>query len=227
MEAGDDGVAHFEIEDDQVQLSGENTVVGRSFVVHTDVDDVGEGSRKLSSTAGNAGARLACGVIGLSGAVLEEATQKKSKLKLVVVGSMGLDVFLKVDRFAKPGETLSADDSVLRAFGGKGANQAVCAAKLLEPGLAQVQMLGQVGEDKGGEEYIDYLNDQGIDTSLIKVVKGQDTGQAYILSNKKDGENSIVIVGAANQAFPKLTETASGLSPHWEQAIAEADVLLL
>ena len=64
--AGDDGVAKFELEDHLVMLSGENTVIGRSFVVHADVDDLGDGGHELSPTTGNAGARLACGVIGLS-----------------------------------------------------------------------------------------------------------------------------------------------------------------
>ena len=66
-EAGDDGVAKYEREDGLVMLYGENSVIGRSFVVHADVDDLGEGGHELSKTTGNAGARLACGVIGLSG----------------------------------------------------------------------------------------------------------------------------------------------------------------
>ena len=64
--AGDDGVAKFELEDHLVQLTGEHTVIGRSFVVHADVDDLGDGGHELSKTTGNAGGRLACGVIGLS-----------------------------------------------------------------------------------------------------------------------------------------------------------------
>ena len=61
----DDSV--FEIEDHLVQLGGEFSVIGRSFVVHKDTDDLGEGGHELSPTTGNAGARLACGTIGLSG----------------------------------------------------------------------------------------------------------------------------------------------------------------
>ena len=66
--AGEDGVAKYEIEDHLVQLTGENTVIGRSFVVHAGIDDLGEGGHELSPTTGNAGGRLACGVIGLSAA---------------------------------------------------------------------------------------------------------------------------------------------------------------
>ncbi len=49
-------------------IYGENSVIGRSFVVHADVDDLGDGGHELSPTTGNAGARLACGVIGLGNA---------------------------------------------------------------------------------------------------------------------------------------------------------------
>ena len=65
--AGDDGVAKYELEDHLVMLTGENAVIGRSFVVHAGVDDHGEGGHELSPTTGNAGGRLACGVIGISG----------------------------------------------------------------------------------------------------------------------------------------------------------------
>ena len=55
--AGDDGIARYELEDELVSLFGENSVYGRSFVVHTDVDDLGEGGVELSKTTGNAGGR--------------------------------------------------------------------------------------------------------------------------------------------------------------------------
>ena len=65
--AGEDGVAKYELEDHLVSLHGANTVYGRSFVVHAGIDDLGKGGHELSSTTGNAGGRLACGVIGISG----------------------------------------------------------------------------------------------------------------------------------------------------------------
>ena len=65
--AGEDGVAKYEIEDHLVSLWGENTVFGRAFVVHAGIDDLGVGGHELSATTGNAGGRLACGVIGISG----------------------------------------------------------------------------------------------------------------------------------------------------------------
>jgi len=64
--AGADGVAKFDLTDKQISLSGASSVVGRTMVVHADPDDLGKGGHELSKTTGNAGARVACGVIGLA-----------------------------------------------------------------------------------------------------------------------------------------------------------------
>ena len=67
VEAGADGKAVYDREDEEVMIYGENTVVGRSCVCHGKVDDLGEGGDEESLKTGNAGARVACGVIGTSG----------------------------------------------------------------------------------------------------------------------------------------------------------------
>eukprot|EP00850_Spirogloea_muscicola_P007114 SM000035S13094 [mRNA] locus=s35:384987:387674:- [translate_table: standard] len=64
--ADDKGVVNTTITDSQIPLSGPNTVVGRAFVIHEMEDDLGKGGHELSSTTGNAGGRLACGVVGLT-----------------------------------------------------------------------------------------------------------------------------------------------------------------
>ncbi|KAK1435118.1 hypothetical protein QVD17_00878 [Tagetes erecta] len=64
--ANADGVAEATIVDNQIPLSGPNAVVGRAFVVHELADDLGKGGHELSLSTGNAGGRLACGVVGLT-----------------------------------------------------------------------------------------------------------------------------------------------------------------
>ncbi|TVU06214.1 hypothetical protein EJB05_49415, partial [Eragrostis curvula] len=64
--ANAEGVAEATIVDKQIPLSGPNSVVGRAFVVHELEDDLGKGGHELSLSTGNAGGRLACGVVGLT-----------------------------------------------------------------------------------------------------------------------------------------------------------------
>ena len=62
---GDDGKVTFTIVDSQIPLSGPDSIIGRAVVVHADPDDLGKGGHELSLTTGNAGGRIACGIIGL------------------------------------------------------------------------------------------------------------------------------------------------------------------
>src|SRR5208283_3589306 len=110
---------------------------------------------------------------------------------IVVVGSINLDLVASVPCLPSPGETLFGE-SFYTFFGGKGANQAVAAAKLGYP----VVMLGRVGSDGFGEQLIGGLRTAGVDVSRIQKVDGA-SGVAVILTDRS-GENSIVVVPGAN-----------------------------
>ena len=64
VEANENGEANYSAEDSLITLYGNYSVLGRSCVLHTDVDDLGLGGHELSKTTGHAGGRVACGVIG-------------------------------------------------------------------------------------------------------------------------------------------------------------------
>ncbi|KAJ1927159.1 Superoxide dismutase [Cu-Zn] [Tieghemiomyces parasiticus] len=66
VQADSNGVAKIDIKDSVIQLSGAHSILGRTIIVHADEDDLGLGGHKLSAATGNAGDRLACGVIGIA-----------------------------------------------------------------------------------------------------------------------------------------------------------------
>jgi ribokinase len=109
---------------------------------------------------------------------------------LTVVGSINLDLVARVERLPRPGETVT-DASFDRVPGGKGANQAVAAARL----GAEVRMVGCVGRDAFAPEALAGLRGAGVDLD-VREVEGA-TGVAFILVDAA-GENQIVVVPGAN-----------------------------
>ena len=125
--------------------------------------------------------------------------------RVVVVGSLNEDVVIGLARPPRPGETVTAQ-SVRRLAGGKGANQAVAAARA----GAAVAMVGRVGDDRAGRRMVDGLEAEGVDASGVEAVPGAATGTAYVMVAA--GESTIVVDPGAN----------GSMDPAAVQAAAEA-----
>lgn len=111
---------------------------------------------------------------------------------------------LRVERRPEPGETVTGAGLTLFP-GGKGANQAVAAARL----GAEVTMLGRVGEDAFGAKLVENLRDNGVDTTRVEALSKSPTGSAFITVTP-DGENAIIVSPGANRGFgPREVETAA------------------
>ena len=120
--------------------------------------------------------------------------------KILVVGSLHLDVIVHSSRLPKPDETLLGDNVSYR-FGGKGGNQAVAAAKI----DVQVFMAGRIGTDNFGKQIYDTLSNQNINLDGLKMVD-EATGMSVALIGS-DGIYSAVVVSGANQTID-LSEIA-------------------
>ena len=113
--------------------------------------------------------------------------------RIAVVGSINLDLVARAERLPRPGETLT-DATFERVPGGKGANQALAAARL----GAHVRLVGAVGDDPFADEATALLRDGCVDLSGVRRVR-EPTGVALILVGG-DGENTIVVAPGANRA---------------------------
>ena len=114
---------------------------------------------------------------------------------VTVIGSINMDTTLRLTKMPKPGETMHAHE-IFHAGGGKGANQAVAAKR----SGARTSFIGGVGTDSEGQQLLDLLTKENIDTSGIAEIEGAATGQAMIMVDAA-GENSILIHAGANNAF--------------------------
>jgi ribokinase len=135
---------------------------------------------------------------------------------IFVVGSINQDYVLRLDRRPEPGETIT--DAEMSLFpGGKGANQAVAAARLLDPG--RVSILGRVGDEAAGERLVENLAANGVGTDHVASAEDSATGSAFITVTP-DGENAIVVAPGANRRFGPDEVEASAI------ALREASVLV-
>lgn len=115
------------------------------------------------------------------------------KAKIVVVGSSNMDLVVKSSRIPSVGQTILGGDFMMNP-GGKGANQAVAAAKL----SAEVYLAAKVGDDLFGLRSLENLKHEGVNTRYVIRTKEFASGVAIIVVDDK-GNNSIVVAGGANQ----------------------------
>lgn len=135
--------------------------------------------------------------------------------RIVVVGSLNMDLVTRAERIPQPGETILGGD--LQTFpGGKGANQAVAAKRM----GAQVAMIGRVGQDAFAVPLLQALGEAGVDSSHVLQDPDAATGVAIIVVDQR-GQNSIVVCSGANARLSPQDIRAA------EPAIAGADALLL
>jgi len=113
--------------------------------------------------------------------------------KVIVVGAINWDINLHVENFAKVGEEIPVS-RITRVPGGKAANVAVAAARILGPN--QVSLIGALGKESIEKAQIDILAKEGVDISSVKIVEGE-SGQAYIVIDS-EGRNIIHTLFGAN-----------------------------
>jgi ribokinase len=135
--------------------------------------------------------------------------------RIVVIGSINMDLVARCSSIPKPGETVLGDE--LRQIpGGKGANQAVAAARL----GAEVYMVGAVGGDVFGRRALEELRAAGVNTDQVRTIDSASTGVALIAVNSA-GENAITVAPGANRCVN--TEDVERALP----LLRAADVCLL
>ena len=141
--------------------------------------------------------------------------------KILVIGSLNIDMVMKVDHMPAAGETILCDSMKL-VVGGKGANQACAAGRL----GTDVSMLGAIGNDSHGEMQRDSLQRSGVDVSGLITKESVSTGTAFITVNK-EGNNSIVVVQGANAQFtPEDIEAHRDLLEECEIVILQLEIPL-
>ncbi len=132
--------------------------------------------------------------------------------KILVLGSLNMDLVTRVQKIPKTGETLTGEP-ISEIPGGKGANQAVALGKL----GAFVKMSGMIGKDDFGDRLLESLKSMRVDTHYIQVVEGAQTGTALVMVNE-EGDNAIVVIPGANS---KMSEVAFNY-----EALQDTEILL-
>ncbi len=138
---------------------------------------------------------------------------QSSKTRIVVLGSLNMDVVLRLARMPERGETVHAQ-SLSYIPGGKGGNQAVACVRH----GAQVALVGCVGRDAHGDVLRDALTADGVDVSNVTVHDGAATGSAVVMV-EADGSNRIAVIPGAN--------ALADLPANFSDVLAQADYLVV
>ena len=137
------------------------------------------------------------------------------KNRIVIVGSSNTDMVVRVDHFPLPGETLMGNN-FLTAKGGNGANQAVAVARL----GGEAVFVCCLGNDAFGHQTIGILQQEGMDTTHVRMIEGAASGVALIPVDR-NGENTIIVASGANALLSEEDIKAA------EEDIKEAGILLM
>ena len=138
---------------------------------------------------------------------------QSSKTRIVVLGSLNMDVVLRLDTMPARGETVHAQD-LSYIPGGKGGNQAVACVRH----GAQVALVGAVGRDAHGDVLRNALVQDGIDVSNVAVHDGVATGSAVVMV-EQDGSNRIAVIPGAN--------ALADLPSNFAEVLAQSDFLVV
>lgn len=122
-----------------------------------------------------------------------------SNSKVLIIGSAAVDLIIQLERLPKPGETI-VGGTFSFAYGGKGANQAVGAARL----GADITFVANIGEDDYGDQCVDNFVAEGINIDYINRDTNNSTAVAFIFVDAK-GENAIGVASGANMKLSKTT----------------------
>jgi len=139
--------------------------------------------------------------------------------QITVIGSSNIDLIMKMKNLPVKGETLSGGE-FMQTFGGKGANQAVGAARA----GGKVTFISCVGDDHYGEQCIENFKEDGIDTSYIFIEKGIATGTALIMIGDA-GDNMITVASGANGRLnPEHIDKVSNILEKSEYVLLQYEI---
>jgi ribokinase len=141
-----------------------------------------------------------------------------AKLSVLVVGSINLDLVLRASRMPHPGESLIGE-TYHQIPGGKGANQAVAAARL----GAAVTLSGKVGKDANGTRLRDQLEAQGISTGCVVADEKSQTGLAVITLDAA-GQNSIIVFPGANMHIREDELRYAFSAGHYDAVLLQLEI---